>query len=63
MNFPAIYSLELDTKLDLAFDFRQVEYSKNGRFRRIWMVSNGAVKGFGWSDMQILSFTIQRNQK
>jgi hypothetical protein len=46
----------------LAFDFRQVEY-KNGRFRRIWMVSNGAVKGFGWSDMYLWVHNTKESKK
>lgn len=62
MNFPAIYSLGAgysNSKLDLAFDFRQVEYSKTEGFEEYGWSPTGAVKGFGWSDMQILSFGAQ----
>jgi long-chain fatty acid transport protein len=62
MNFPAVYSLGIGysySKVDLAFDFRQVEYSKTEGFKEYGWSATGAVKGFGWSDMQILSLGAQ----
>jgi long-chain fatty acid transport protein len=62
MNFPAVYSLGVgysNSKLDLAFDFRQVEYSKTEGFEEYGWSTTGAVKGFGWSDMQMLSLGAQ----
>ena len=62
MNFPAVYSLGAgysNDKLDLAFDFRQVEYSKTEGFEEYGWSATGAVKGFGWKDMQVLSVGAQ----
>jgi long-chain fatty acid transport protein len=62
MNFPAVYSLGIgysNTKVDLAFDFRQVEYSKTEGFEEFGWTTTGAVKGFGWKDMQIVSVGAQ----
>jgi len=62
MNFPAIYSLGVgysNSKLDLAFDFRQVEYSRTEGFEDYGWSATGAVKGFGWKDMQVLSLGAQ----
>jgi long-chain fatty acid transport protein len=62
MNFPAVYSLGVgysNSKLDFAFDFRQVEYSKTEGFEEYGWSTTGAVKGFGWKDMQVLSLGAQ----
>ncbi|OAB30427.1 long-chain fatty acid transport protein [Flavobacterium fryxellicola] len=62
MYFPAIYSLGVgysNSKLDLAFDFRQVEYSRTEGFEDYGWSATGAVKGFGWKDMQVLSLGAQ----
>jgi long-chain fatty acid transport protein len=62
INFPAIYSLGVgysNSKLDLAFDFRQVEYSRTEGFEDYGWSATGAVKGFGWKDMQVLSLGAQ----
>ncbi|MGO4905007.1 OmpP1/FadL family transporter [Flavobacterium sp. W20_MBD1_R3] len=62
MNFPAVYSLGVgysNSKVDLAFDFRQVEYSKTEGFQDYGWSATSAVKGFGWKDMQILSLGAQ----
>ncbi len=62
MNFPAIISAGIGYsagKFDLAFDFRNVEYSKTEGFNEYGWNPTGSVKGFGWRDMQILSMGIQ----
>ncbi|MDD2673253.1 MAG: outer membrane protein transport protein [Flavobacterium sp.] len=62
MNFPAVYSLGVgysNSKVDLAFDFRHVEYSKTEGFEDYGWSATGAVKGFGWKDMQVLSLGAQ----
>lgn len=62
MNFPAIYSLGIGystSKFDLAVDARQVEYSKTEGFEKSGWTSTGAVSGFGWDDMQIISLGAQ----
>ncbi|MBI9042577.1 OmpP1/FadL family transporter [Lutibacter sp.] len=68
MDYPAILSFGLgySTKVvDLALDFRQVDYENTAGFEASgWqMASNGyptgAVNGFGWKNIQILSAGIQ----
>ena len=62
MNFPAIYSLGIGystSKFDLALDARQVEYSKTDGFEKFGWTPTGAVAGFGWDDMQIISVGAQ----
>lgn len=62
MSFPAVYSLGVgysNSKVDLAFDFRHVEYSKTEGFEDYGWSATGAVKGFGWKDMQVLSLGAQ----
>lgn len=62
MNFPAVYSLGVgysNSKFDLAFDLRQVEYSKTEGFEEYGWSATGGVKGFGWKDMQVLSLGAQ----
>ncbi len=62
MNFPAIFSAGIGystSKFDLAFDFRNVEYSGTEGFNEYGWNPTGSVKGFGWKDMQILSMGIQ----
>ncbi len=62
MGYPAIYSLGAGystTNFDFAIDFRHVEYSKTNGFDEYGWTQFGAVKGFGWEDMQVLSLGVQ----
>jgi len=68
MNFPAIYSIGLGYSkgdFDLALDYRYVEYSGTDGFEKSgWEIGGngyptGAVNGFGWENMSILSAGIQ----
>jgi len=72
MDFPAIMSLGLGYSneiLDLALDYRLVNYENtNGFSKKGWVIAQsgpgagfptGAVKGFGWKNVYILSAGIQ----
>jgi len=72
MDFPAIYSLGFgysNELVDLALDFRLVDYEHtNGFSQKGWVIADsgpmagyptGAVKGFGWKNMNIISAGIQ----
>jgi len=74
MNYPAIWSLGVGLsgkKLDFAFDFRYVDYENTEGFSETgWALNEdttspyygfptGAVKGFGWKSMTILSTGLQ----
>ena len=72
MNYPAIYSIGLGlsgNKLDFALDARYVDYENTEGFEASgWQISNsgpsegfptGAVNGFGWDSMVILSTGLQ----
>jgi len=68
MDFPAIFSVGLgysNEKFDLALDFRMVDYENTAGFaEKGWVIGEtgyptGAVKGFGWQNMNIFSFGFQ----
>lgn len=74
MNYPAIWSLGMGLsgkKIDFAFDFRYVDYKNTEGFSESgWVINEdtsspgygyptGAVKGFGWNSMTILSTGLQ----
>lgn len=75
MNYPAIYSVGMGLtggKFDFALDFRYVDYENTEGFQEIgWQMMEmeteggpmtfptGAVNGFGWKSMSILSLGLQ----
>ncbi|MDP3359982.1 MAG: outer membrane protein transport protein [Lutibacter sp.] len=72
MDYPAIISFGLGYSIgdiDLALDFRQVDYENTDGFaEKGWQIAEsgpmtgyptGAVKGFGWKNIQILSAGLQ----
>ena len=78
MNYPAIWSLGMGLsgkKIDFAFDFRYVDYEHTEGFAESgWAINQdasspafgfptGAVKGFGWKSMTIISTGLQYKLK
>ena len=72
MNYPAIYSVGMGLsgkKIDFALDFRYVDYENTEGFQESgWEIADsgpssgfptGAVNGFGWKNMTILSVGLQ----
>ena len=73
MNYPAIYSVGMGLsgkRIDFALDFRLVDYENTEGFgERGWQmvyneeygmnVPTGAVNGFGWKNMTVLSIGLQ----
>lgn len=62
MNFPAIYSLGLGYSLkdmDLAVDYRYVDYENTAGFEEKGWSSTAAVAGFGWQNISIVSAGLQ----
>ena len=72
MNYPAIYSVGMGLsggKFDFALDFRYVDYKNTEGFdTQGWQIASsgpaegfptGAVNGFGWKNMSILSLGLQ----
>jgi len=72
MNYPAIYSVGMGLsggKFDFALDFRYVDYENTEGFdTQGWQIASsgpaegfptGAVNGFGWKNMSILSLGLQ----
>ncbi len=72
MDFPAIFSVGLGYSndiLDFALDYRLVDYENtNGFSQKGWVIAKtgpmtgyptGAVKGFGWKNMSVISAGIQ----
>lgn len=72
MNYPAIYSVGLGYSkgiVDLALDYRFVDYESTEGFEEFgWQLAEsgpaqgfptGAVNGFGWENISILSFGLQ----
>ncbi len=62
MDYPAILSIGLgySTNLvDLALDFRQVDYENTAGFGAKGWTQTGSVAGFGWKNVQILSAGLQ----
>jgi long-chain fatty acid transport protein len=62
MDYPAIFSLGLgySTKnIDLALDFRRVDYENTDGFSETGWTSTGSVAGFGWENISIVSAGLQ----
>ncbi len=72
MNYPAIWSVGMGLsgkKIDFALDFRYVDYENTEGFEKSgWQIANsgpfagfptGAVNGFGWRNMTIVSAGLQ----
>ncbi len=68
MDFPAIFSLGVgysNQSFDFALDYRMVDYENtNGFSQKGWVIGDsgyptGAVKGFGWKNMTVISAGIQ----
>jgi long-chain fatty acid transport protein len=64
MDYPAIYSLGLgysNDLLDLALDYRMVDYENTDGFANSGWTQFGSVAGFGWENISILSAGVQLN--
>lgn len=62
MNYPAIYSIGLGYSkklLDLALDYRLVNYEGTEGFEKSGWTPTASVAGFGWKNISILSAGIQ----
>ncbi|MDR3694619.1 outer membrane protein transport protein [Mucilaginibacter sp.] len=62
MNYPAILSAGIGysiDKVDLALDYRFVNYTNTAGFEQKGWTSTAAVAGFGWKDMSVVSAGIQ----
>jgi len=62
MDYPAVISLGLGYSagnVDLAFDFRRVDYENTDGFSKTGWTQTASVAGFGWENISILSAGIQ----
>ncbi len=62
MDYPAIYSLGLGYSLgdvDLALDYRLVDYENTNGFSKTGWTPTASVAGFGWENISIVSAGIQ----
>jgi long-chain fatty acid transport protein len=62
MDYPAIISLGLGYStdlVDLALDYRYVDYENTDGFAEKGWTSTASIKGFGWKNINILSAGIQ----
>ncbi len=68
MNYPAVYSIGIGyskSKFDLALDYRYVDYENADGFEKSgWEIGDngfptGAVNGFGWKSINVISAGIQ----
>ncbi|WP_457617254.1 OmpP1/FadL family transporter [Lutibacter sp.] len=62
MDYPAILSFGIgysNDKIDLALDYRFVDYENTNGFSERGWTETGSVKGFGWKNINILSAGIQ----
>jgi long-chain fatty acid transport protein len=62
MDYPAILSLGLGystNNVDLALDFRRVDYENTDGFSETGWTSTASVAGFGWENISILSAGLQ----
>ncbi|NHF59660.1 hydrocarbon degradation protein [Flavobacteriaceae bacterium TP-CH-4] len=62
MDYPAIYSLGLGYSLgdvDLALDYRLVDYENTDGFSTTGWTSTASVQGFGWENINIISAGVQ----
>lgn len=64
MDYPAIYSLGLGyswANIDLALDYRLVDYENTDGFSETGWTPTASVAGFGWENISIVSAGIQYN--
>jgi long-chain fatty acid transport protein len=62
MDYPSILSLGLGYSIadvDLALDYRMVDYENTDGFSETGWTQTASVKGFGWENMSVLSAGIQ----
>ena len=62
MDYPAIFSAGLGYSvgdLDLALDYRMVDYENTDGFSETGWTQTGSVRGFGWENMDVISAGIQ----
>jgi len=62
MNFPAILSAGIGystKKMDLALDYRMVDYKNTDGFEAKGWTNTASVKGFGWENISVISAGIQ----
>jgi len=62
MNYPSILSIGTGyskNDFDIALDYRQVYYESTAGFIDKGWTPTGSVKGFGWSNISIVSFGLQ----
>jgi long-chain fatty acid transport protein len=62
MDYPAILSFGVgysNETIDLALDYRSVDYENTDGFAEKGWTSTASVKGFGWKNINILSFGFQ----
>jgi len=62
MDYPAIFSLGLGystTNIDLALDFRRVDYENTDGFSQTGWTPTASVVGFGWENISIVSVGLQ----
>jgi len=62
MDYPAIFSLGLgysEGDVDLALDFRRVDYENTDGFSKTGWTPTASVAGFGWKNISILSVGLQ----
>ncbi len=62
MDYPAILSFGLgysNQAIDLALDYRMVDYENTNGFSKSGWTSTASVAGFGWQNMNVLSAGIQ----
>lgn len=64
MDYPAIYSLGVGYSmdiLDIAVDYRHVDYANTAGFEESGWTQTGSVAGFGWENISIISAGLQFN--
>jgi len=62
MNYPSIVSAGIGyskNKIDIALDYRFVNYKNTTGFKEIGWTNTASVAGFGWKDVSIISAGIQ----
>lgn len=62
MDYPAIFSVGLGYSqgdLDLAVDYRLIDYENTDGFSETGWTETGSVKGFGWDNVDVISAGVQ----
>ena len=65
MDYPAIMSVGLGystTDIDIALDFRRVDYENTEGFEKTGWTQTASVAGFGWENISILSAGLLRKK-